>query len=64
MNSDQYERWLRRNYKIIASPAKRTGHVDLYNPANGRRSQLPRHGGKQQLGKKLMEKIKKDLGIE
>lgn len=62
MNADQFERWLRAR-GIEVQTRKRTGHKDLYNPINGRRSVIPKHGGRKQLGTGLMERIKKDLGL-
>ena len=39
-----------------------SGHVTIYY--RGRKSQLPMHGGKKQLGSGLINKVKKDLGLE
>jgi mRNA interferase HicA len=55
---------LRRKYSIESSTKKGTGHKELFNLANGRRSQLPMHGGGKQLGTGLMNKILKDLGLK
>ena len=63
MNSDQLERELRR-LGIVVTPKKGTGHKDLFNPANGKSSQLPRHSGRKQLGTGLIHKIYKDLGLK
>lgn len=63
MNSGQFERWL-RSQGIKVHEQNGSGHVDLENPANGNWSQMPRHGGKKQLGTGLMAKIKKDLGLK
>lgn len=62
MNASQFERSLRKQ-NIEVATKKGTGHKALLNPANGKTSILPTHGGKKQLGTGLMEKIKKDLGI-
>ena len=64
MNAKQYERWLKKEHNIEIFDLPGTGHIGLKNPANGRKSQMPRHGGRKQLGKGLIEKIKKDLGIK
>ena len=63
MNANQFERFLRRNHSIQSRTVPATGHKELFNPANNRRSTLPMHGGRKQLNKGLMQKIKKDLGI-
>ena len=62
MNSSQFGRWLKKR-GIVIETMKGTGHQSLKNPANGQTSILPTHGGRKQLGKGLMEKIKKDLGL-
>lgn len=41
-----------------------TGHKILRNPANGRTSEIPTHGGAKQLGTGLRNKIMKDLGLK
>ena len=64
MNASQVERWLKRDFNIEASPMGRTGHVLLRNPANGKTSILPRHGGRKQIGTGLLNKILKDLGLK
>ena len=64
MNANQVERWLKRDFDIEASPMGRTGHVLLRNPANGRTSILPRHGGRKQIGSGLLNKILKDVVVK
>ncbi len=39
-----------------------SGHVTVYR--NGRKSQLPMHGKGKELGKGLVNKILKDLGLK
>ncbi|WP_299441149.1 type II toxin-antitoxin system HicA family toxin [uncultured Rhodospira sp.] len=63
MNADQFERWLRKQ-GIEVRDKKGTGHKFLLNPANGKTSQIPTHGGRKQLKTGLMEGIKKDLGLK
>ncbi|WP_366940656.1 type II toxin-antitoxin system HicA family toxin [uncultured Rhodospira sp.] len=63
MNADQFERWLRRQ-GIEVEPKGSSGHVILRNPSTGATSELPRHGGRKQLGKGLVRKIMKDLGLD
>lgn len=63
MNADQFARWLRQQGVEISTQSG-SGHRDLRNPANGKRSVLPFHGGRKQLGKGIMEQIKKDLELK
>lgn len=63
MNASQFERWLRQEHGIRSETKKGTGHKMLINPANGKTSELPMHGGKKQLGTGLKTKILKDLGL-
>ena len=59
MNSNQFRRWLAKQGCTFGK--KSGGHIIIFR---GRReSQMPVHGGRKQLGKGLMAKIKKDLGL-
>ena len=62
MTSNQARRWLKEQ-NIDMRPGK-GGHLKLKNPANGRASILPVHGSRQEIGKGLWEKIKRDLGLD
>ncbi|MEI8393116.1 MAG: type II toxin-antitoxin system HicA family toxin [Rhodospirillaceae bacterium] len=63
MNSDQFARLLmKQGVKVLDKEG--SGHKDLFNPANGRWSQIPTHGGRKQLGTGLVNKIMKDLGLK
>lgn len=64
MNTSQFLRWLRSQGIIVHPSHGKGGHRALENPANGRTSMIPTHGGRKQLGTGLMAKIKKDLGLE
>ncbi len=64
MNSRQAERWLRKQGIIVFPQRSGTGHKGLFNPVNGKVSELPMHGSRKQLGKGITEKIKKDLGLK
>ena len=64
MTPKQCEKWLRKAYGIESYTKRGTGHKELVNPQNGKRSQLPMHGGGKQLGKGLIAKILKDLGVK
>lgn len=59
MNSDQFRRYLAKQGATF-EPGK---GAHLIVTRNGRKSVLPQHGGKKQLGTGLMQKIKKDLGL-
>lgn len=60
MNSGQFRRYLARP-GCTFEPGK-GGHMDVRR--GDKRSHMPRHGGRKQLGKGLIEKIKKDLAIQ
>jgi mRNA interferase HicA len=59
VNSSQFKRWL-AIHGCKFSPAN-GGHLKVW--LEGHFSCLPMHGGGKELGKGLMEKIKKDLGL-
>lgn len=59
MKTNEFRRWLARQGAQFR-PGKGS-HMKVY--LNGRMSVLPMHGSKE-LGKGLVEKIKKDLGLK
>ena len=59
MNARQFKRWLAKQ-GCTFEPGK-GGHLIVRR--NGRRSVLPMHGSRKELGKGLVEKIKKDLDL-
>ncbi len=59
MNSNQFRRWLAKQ-GCTFEPGK-GGHLIVRR--GDRVSVLPMHSGRRQLGKGLMERIKKDLGL-
>jgi len=59
MKTNEFRRWLAQQGATFKSG--KGSHVKVY--LNGRLSVLPMHGSKE-LGKGLMEKIKKDLGLK
>lgn len=61
MNSGQFRRWLAR--QGCTFEAKKAGSGHLIVRRGERKSELPMHGGKKQLGTGLIAKIKKDLGL-
>ena len=62
MNSAQLQRWLRNRGCTFENHKRGSGHVTVR--LGERVSQLPMHGSRKQLGRKLVAKIKKDLGLE
>jgi mRNA interferase HicA len=62
VNAAQLKRWLAR--QGCAFETKRSGSGHLIVRRGDRRSELPMHGGSKQLGKGLIAKIKKDLGLQ
>lgn len=60
MNSDQFRRYLAKQ-GCTFEPGK-GGHLTVRR--GERKSVLPQHGGKKQLGTGLMKAIKKDLGVD
>ena len=61
MNSGQFRRWLAK--QGCSFEAKKSGSGHLIVRRGERKSELPMHGGKKQLGSGLIAKIKKDLGL-
>lgn len=60
MNSRQFKTWLAKQ-GCTFEPGK-SGHLGV---RRGKlKSVLPMHGGRKQLGKGLVSKIKKDLGLQ
>ena len=60
MNSSQFRRYLAK--QGCTFEAGKGGHLIVR--LGDKKSILPQHGGKKQLGTGLMKSIKKDLGIE
>jgi mRNA interferase HicA len=61
MNSSQFKAWLSKQGCTFES--KRSGSGHLIVRREGRKSELPMHGGSKELGKGLVQKIKRDLGL-
>ena len=61
MNSKELKKWLSAQGATFESHKGGSGHLTVR--LNGRTSQLPVHGGGKELGKGLVQKIKKDLGL-
>ena len=62
MNASELRRWLKKRGCTFVTHKGGSGHLTVYR--EGRKSQLPMHGGRKELGPKLVNKIKKDLGLE
>lgn len=60
MNSSQFRRWLVRQGCTL-EPG-RGGHLLVQRGDHV--TQMPNHGGRKQLGKGVIEKIKKDLALK
>ena len=61
MNSNLFKRWLAKQGCTFETSA-RSGHIEVFR--GKRRTTLPMHGGRKQLGVGLRERIKKDLGLK
>lgn len=62
MNAGELKRLLAKQGCIFESHKGGSGHLTVVY--GERKSQLPMHGGKRELGTGLVNKIKKDLGLE
>lgn len=62
MNSDQFLRYLAKHGATINRKAGKGGHVEV--KLGDKIAFVPTHGGAKQLGKGLMQAVKKQLGIK
>ena len=62
MTAREFRRWLARQGCTFEGHKGGSGHVTVVR--GDRRSQLPMHGRQKELGTGLVNKIKKDLGVE
>lgn len=62
MNARELRRWLRRRGCTFYTHKGGSGHLTVR--LGDRTSQLPMHGGGKELGRGLVAKIKKDLGLD
>jgi mRNA interferase HicA len=62
MNAAELRRLLAKEGCTFESHRRGSGHVTVIR--GDRKSQLPMHGGRKELGTGLVNKIKRDLGIE
>ena len=62
MNANELRRWLSKQGATFERHKGGSGHLTVRR--GDRTSQLPIHGGRKELGRRLVEKIKKDLGLD
>jgi mRNA interferase HicA len=62
MNAAELRRWLARRGCTFENHKGGGGHVTVIR--GDRRSQIPMHGGRKELGTGLVNKIKRDLGLD
>ena len=62
MNAQELRRWLRSQGCTFHTHKGGSGHLTVR--LRDRTSQLPMHGGRKVLGRGLVAKIKKDLGLD
>ena len=63
MDARELKKWLAKQGCIFEGKRGGSGHLVVINPSNGRRSELPMHSRKE-LGKGLVQTIKKQLDLE
>lgn len=61
MTAAEFRRWLARQGCTFETHKGGSGHLTIIR--GERRSQLPMHGGRKELGTGLVNKIKRDLGL-
>lgn len=61
MNASQFQCWLQRQGCSFEQHKGGSGHLTVR--LGNKTPQLPMHGSRKQLGRKLVAKIKKDLGL-
>ena len=62
MNANEFRRWLGKQGCTFGTHKGGSGHLTVRR--GDRTSQLPMHGTRKELGRGLVAKIKKDLGLE
>lgn len=62
MNAKELKRWLTEQGCTFETHKGGSGHLTVRR--GDLTSQLPMHGGSRKLGKGLVEKIRKDLGLK
>lgn len=62
MNSKELKKWLAKQGCTFETHRGGSGHLTVR--LDDKTSQLPMHGASKELGTRLVEKIKKDLGLK
>ena len=62
MNAAELRRWLKAQGCSFETHKGGSGHLTVR--LGNRKSQLPMHGSRKELGRGLIAKIKKDLGLK
>ena len=62
VNAQELKRWLARRGCTFETHRGGSGHLTVR--LGDRTSQLPMHGGSRELGKSLVAKIRRDLGLK
>ena len=62
MKASEFRRWLKKRGCAFENHRSGSGHVTVRR--DGFVSQLPMHGARRDLGKRLIAKIKKDLDLK
>ncbi len=62
MNAQEFRRWLAKHGCTFETHKGGSGHQTV--KLGKKHSQLPMHGGRKELGKGLVNKIKQDLGLK
>jgi len=62
MNAQEFKKWLARQGCTFETKKGGSGHVIVKR--DGRKSELPVHGGRKELGTGLVNAIKKQLGLK
>lgn len=62
MTAAELRRWLAKQGCTFESHKSGSGHITVTR--GDRKSQLPMHGSRKELGTGLVNKIKRDLGLE
>ena len=62
MNASELKRWLSKHGCSFETHKGGSGHLTVRR--GRRKSQLPMHGGRKELGTALVRKIKRELGLE
>lgn len=62
MNAKEFQRYLAKQGCTFVTHPGGSGHITVYR--DGKKSQLPMHGGGKELSPGLVHKIKKQLGLK